>query len=403
MKLITPMYGGGVKPGTYDSDFLIRPTSVRGQLRFWWRATRGAKFNTPEELHKEESKIWGSTEIPSSTIVKVNSQHWEHRRLCVENYGFERNGPEVYVLFPAAADTNQHDLVKEGLSFALEVSFESLYKKDVECAIWAWANFGGIGARTRRGCGALYCHDLALEGKAPEFVKDSLLAKTRDYELRLNAERDWPTFCEKILLKSVANANGEVFLDAWRDSIRPMKDFRQGRDFARNPGSGSTPGRSRWPEPDTLRNTLGSPSRPKYAPGHAPDPRMPIGFPRAAFGLPIIFKFKNEREGDPSGNLYPYGMKRMGSPIILRPIAILAPNGRAIPMSMVLCLKTKLPELLTLEGSATSFSKDEHIINKKFNGYPDDAPMYDRSTSGSAIEAFIAYLKETEQGFHDIY
>ena len=35
-ELMTPMYGGGVAPSEVDRTMPIRPTAIRGQLRFWW-------------------------------------------------------------------------------------------------------------------------------------------------------------------------------------------------------------------------------------------------------------------------------------------------------------------------------------------------------------------------------
>ena len=41
-ELMTPMYGGGVEPGKVDRAMPIRPSAIRGQLRFWWRLLNGA-------------------------------------------------------------------------------------------------------------------------------------------------------------------------------------------------------------------------------------------------------------------------------------------------------------------------------------------------------------------------
>ncbi|MDR1049133.1 MAG: type III-B CRISPR module RAMP protein Cmr1, partial [Synergistaceae bacterium] len=99
VELITPMYGGGAVAGVNDSSFPIRSPSVRGHLRFWWRATRGARFETAEELFREEEKIWGSTEKPSRTIVKITAPKWDQSRKYIgsrdDNYEFKRFGPEA--------------------------------------------------------------------------------------------------------------------------------------------------------------------------------------------------------------------------------------------------------------------------------------------------------------------
>ena len=71
IELITPMFGGGVEPRVHDASFPIRPTAIRGQLEFWWRATVGAQYPTPSELRTAESEIWGSTERASRVRVRV--------------------------------------------------------------------------------------------------------------------------------------------------------------------------------------------------------------------------------------------------------------------------------------------------------------------------------------------
>src|SRR5579862_2869390 len=56
IKVVTPLFGGGVDPGENDPHTLIRGTAIRGHLRFWWRATRGARFKDAGELAEEEGK-----------------------------------------------------------------------------------------------------------------------------------------------------------------------------------------------------------------------------------------------------------------------------------------------------------------------------------------------------------
>ncbi len=62
-ELITPLFGGGVMPQQADPISIIRATSVRGQLRFWWRATRGGQFVSIEELRKAEEVLWGGATV----------------------------------------------------------------------------------------------------------------------------------------------------------------------------------------------------------------------------------------------------------------------------------------------------------------------------------------------------
>lgn len=56
--LVTPMFGGGVKPGEVDREMPIRASALRGHLRFWWRLLHGAD-RRPSDLFDVESDLWG--------------------------------------------------------------------------------------------------------------------------------------------------------------------------------------------------------------------------------------------------------------------------------------------------------------------------------------------------------
>src|SRR5687767_15431108 len=71
VSLVTPLFGGGTEAGKPDETLPIRGTSIRGQLQFWWRATRGAAFVTREELFDRHAEIWGTTDRASPVDVDV--------------------------------------------------------------------------------------------------------------------------------------------------------------------------------------------------------------------------------------------------------------------------------------------------------------------------------------------
>src|SRR5205085_1302593 len=58
--------------------------------------------------------------------------------------------------------------VRDNVNFRLTISFPSNRKDDVAAALWAWETFGGIGARTRRGFGALHCTNVQENGQVLE-------------------------------------------------------------------------------------------------------------------------------------------------------------------------------------------------------------------------------------------
>ena len=112
--------------------------------------------------------------------------------------------------------------------------------------------------------------------------------------------------------------------------MQHLRDFRQKPGIARF-GRWPSPGRSKWPEPDSIREITGMHSRSTRGHrcnDHIPNNKARVSFPRAQFGLPIIFKFKDERCGDPyQTELLPSGYKRVASPIILLPYPIVNPGG----------------------------------------------------------------------------
>ena len=381
--LITPMYGGGVVAGVNEQERPIRVPSIRGQLRFWWRATRGTAFTSLEELKKREAEIWGSTEKASPTWVGVSCDPYNKDKVRerAANYGFERYGPETYALFPAV--NNGQNLVKEGLKFTVSLRCLKEHEVDVQCAVWAWVNFGGLGARTRRGCGALFCREFAPQNA--QTFGTWLKERLQRYEVRSSPIEDLPHVSRKVLFGPEERAS----LAAWSTGLSVIKDFRQRPGLARSLGD-LHPGRSYWPEPDTIRRALNHPASP-----HKPDPNKPDGFPRALFGLPIVFRFMNK--GDPSTEAYPKGKKRMASPLIIRPIG--TQDGQFLPLALF--LDGTCPREVELKGSAASFGASQ-IVNPKFASY-DKSPMgkpekcsskEKRSSKGDALEAFRAYLKE---------
>lgn len=290
-ELITPMYGGGVTAGEVDRAMPIRASALRGQLRFWWRLLYGGD-RQPTEVFKEERSIWGgiSAEGPRASDVSVridcecvdDGQLVDGKRPNIPDYGMIRDRDR---------DAPVPKLLKQGYRFKVTLAFRSDEKKSqvVEALRW-WASFAGVGARTRRGFGAVK-------------VECAEIDPVQAVEV------------EQLGGRMIARPAHQDALAAWLSAIKPLFEFRQGAGIGRG-GSGRKPGRSNWPEADTIRRVTGK---------SAHNPQHPVDgvYPRAAFGLPIVFHFKDE--GDPSDKHDDItleaadGGDRMASPLILRP------------------------------------------------------------------------------------
>lgn len=353
-ELVTPLYGGGVKAGQVDAQMPVRASAIRGQLRFWWRLLARHKWQlgNPDAIRKAEFALWGGVGAEaqaSQVFVRVSDGSQPQLEAWAEYETNNRGGyralptPKAwadapYALFPGQGkkrgspdDIEPASLAKPGLcwtlSIGLSVKLSTEQQAQVNEALRWWAAFGGIGARTRRGLGAV--------------VVDGLTAPSADE-------------CAQAGCTLQLSRNSYTSADkAWMAAIRRLRDFRQKDDnIARRPkDKKGSPGQSHWPEADAIRRLTRRSSL-----GH--EPKHPAGnqFPRAAFGLPIIVHFKDEKTGDPhDASLEPDGADRLASPLILRPLrhgdqwhaaALLLPHEHLKEMSL------KLPDGSTTAAGA---------------------------------------------------
>lgn len=414
IELITPMFGGGVVTRENDSSFPIRPTSIRGQLQFWWRATVGSKYETLRELRDAQSEVWGDTERSSRLSVLVEPDKTGMPKPCAvirpNNKGKDQvfweppfqNNALPYALFPFQGKAANREGPKVDPAACIhQARFRLILRVDpaidfteqVEPALWAWVNFGGLGSRTRRGCGSLFCKAFAPGDVA------ALNAAWKKYLPNQEPEREWPTLAECLLLRTSVPPGDAVAVWDWLIGL--FRHFRQGEDFGRNPpapGSGR-PGRSFFPEPETIRRVTGR----RFA-RHARQPHIPDNaFSRAELGLPIVFQFQDKREGEPQDTvLYPdpdadgNKRERMASPLILKPLAL--QNGKAIPL--ILRLRTPALTGVDLRDGNTSLPLPAPTLirHPSLATYP-RSPLVG-SPAGSALEAFLAFARS--EGFTEV-
>lgn len=354
-------------PGEVDCAMPIRPTAIRGQLRFWWRLLNGTG-RPPKNVFADESDLWGGIASTGPRASRVALQ------VNAEPIGSEQMVDARSREFPAYALILERDvhprLLNAGYAFTLTLQFAGTTAAQREQVIEAlrwWASFGGVGARTRRGLGTVEAtgDDVDL----PPVSRDQVDSRGGRMVLRPPS----------------SNA-----IKAWRSAVEALSDFRQGRNVGRNPGRGSHPGRSRWPEPDAIRR-----HRHQYAYGHQPEHPVDGQYPRAAFGLPIVFHFKDRGDPTPDAVLEPCEGDRMASPLILRPYF----DGRRYQ-----------PLALLLPGWKESVSVPVSFGSKRVGpAWPEDSgkrkelsdrvpPMQGRGAD--ALTAFLHYFEHHAREHH---
>lgn len=331
-RVITPLYGGGVEPEKADPITIVRATEVRGHLRFWWRATRGgeAAFDGEwKKMREREEEIWGSAGEagkPGPSKVTVSVIKWNEGKVVekIEVYDKKKRrntlipvsdpkSPWSYVTFPLReTEEKPEGSVRQDVSFVLEIVYPSDLEKDIQAALWAWEVFGGIGGRTRRGLGSLQHTEKPSSQEVQEYISKGLNKHV--------VSGKWPVGVPHLghnmrikLTKKESDA-----IKAWEYLFGALQRFRQQR-YGKF-------GLSQWPEANEIRKLHGKPSK---SPKNRPSAEVVNKFPRAKFGLPIQFHMPHDKDlpetltlqGQKISDKEEKWYDRLGSPLILRPIA----------------------------------------------------------------------------------
>jgi len=315
LELLTPLLGGGAEPQVNDPHFPVRGGSIRGQLRFWWRATRGGQFKNRDDLQKAENALWGSTEGPSQVVIQVKDQIFSKSvHINPPNHkGFPAIDDKLappYAAFPLMGKNNEiiPRYVIKDMKFKLVISYPEKFAPDVRAAMWAWTTIGGIGGRTRRGFGAVTLRNAQLL-TATAWL-DRFAGVLNEHVIGTHSQAGLPSLhgCNYVISRTSGTA-----IETWKDAVGKYSRFRQ----SRRKGSGPVPGRSFWPEPDAIRRLT------RRRDSSHPDLLKIDKFPRAAFGLPIVFHFKSNSDPD---DVEVFGEKgvadRLASPMIIRPVKV---------------------------------------------------------------------------------
>jgi len=377
-EVITFLMGGGVEPYEVDPITTVRAAEIKGWLRYWWRATRGGMFNgNLDKMRAREAQIWGWSASgdqggPSQVVIEVTLKSPGRQVTQVKTHKgnvslTHWSSPYSYVAFPLQTDEKP---VFQGVRFELLIRYPKQWQTDVHAALWAWETFGGIGARTRRGFGALKRVDKNARDPAMTQVANWIRQHLNQYAGASPWPQDVPHLSPQMALL-VKYSDQDPFR-VWQRLIAALKAFRQDR----YPGSGNRPGRSKWPEPDEIRRLTGN-WIPKHQPKHSVRK-----FPRGQMGLPIVFHFKDK--GDPQDAiLQGANHDRWASRLILKVIPC---QGGYVGLAAVLDGPNRPPGGWKLTGSVTkrvnaTLTPKEAQQIPMLNGNPD------------VLQAFLDFLK----------
>lgn len=364
LQILTPAFIGGARARHPDKEMPFRPPSVRGALRWWFRAglagvlwpqsvsldSLNAKDREDalkreekrciEELRRLETMVFGSTDrasplavgVPRGAVIRHIDQPSRHSQagLLYLGYGVFDGGvdavetePGGYVDLPLFLNHRAPDGVAPVLAATL----------------WLWTHLGGIGARSRRGWGSLGAVELSgddLNWPGPKFGQIAADVPAAHQQLSTgisSALTVFDRFLQRHSPEWVGQGNAPLTLMRTLDDIASIDGLSRthpGAMEALNAAGG-------WfvdYRSTVRRNAAGLPPLADYfavkqaISAHRGGPVSPIG--RAAFGLPLPFYFRS-LNGE-KATVYPspparWGkelgtLDRLASPLFLRVIRV---------------------------------------------------------------------------------
>ena len=199
-RIVTPFFAGGAQPTKFGG---IRPPSIKGALRFWWRALQwqahfdGASHNpiaALRSLHAAESRLFGTSADQGSQAKFL---------LSIEETNLSPNPPPK----PGAGNSYllgqgiyhyRDGYTKEGraggsftLHLLLHPSVTDEERRSLEEALLVFGLLGGIGSRARHGLGSVAIQELTCEGAQPFFTVPQTLDALKE-ALTLLVQRKAP-------------------------------------------------------------------------------------------------------------------------------------------------------------------------------------------------------------------
>jgi CRISPR-associated protein Cmr1 len=399
LKTITPLFLGGAEPNDFAE---LRPPAIKGLLRFWYRAL-------DPNYQAREGKIFGGTgamEGQSSFRLQLESPIRGKMRWDLDRYRgapFQKGGSQgappkngfLYLGFPLRLGGNDRKAIPPGESFLLVNRFSTFpteqIRKAVLSAWWLLGHFGGLGTRARRGFGTVALQRWEGEGEWSEIKALPIAHGARNpdewidrVKTAVNTMRSWFKEFPADEIDHTTIAGGtRLYLHtqgfdggakAWEQALEwlgvAMRDFRQRRQ----------PDYSAVKAHLVKRGIVAAERKGKTPPQAPPGviPQFLSSSPqRAAFGLPLTFRYRSLSDFPSTTTFRPALHERSASPILLRVVEI---QGRAHPL--VIRLRAPVP------GS------DDGVVEEK------GRHVVLTPTSGQILEDFCSYLKT--KGFREV-
>lgn len=217
-EVVTPMFLAGAD----QKEAELRTQSIKGDLRFWWRALYGS--DNIEDMKKRESEVFGDTEKKSKTKIMLSNVNTKESLDKLHKSGFHTLNYMAY-----GYDDNKGNIRKyilPGSTFEFSVLFCNEIYKQLENVINVFLQFGGLGSKSRNGFGSIYCKNIKVIDIAG-FFKGEL----KNFTAFSKESKCFDDFYEKNSWEDALVQMGDLY----KNSKKQMKDSRIDRALISKP------------------------------------------------------------------------------------------------------------------------------------------------------------------------
>ncbi|AMO56216.1 hypothetical protein GZ77_05230 [Endozoicomonas montiporae] len=261
--LSTPAFLGGAESDSCAEK--IRPPSVKGALRFWWRALAWSRlFNgdaneTLKQLHQEEGALFGYAAGGADNSDNKGGQAAFRLRIHDDKsqQGREKLDRIDYLLGQGLVKRNKTlSYLASGKNFSVACyprqTMSEQQHKELEEALLCFGLFGGLGARSRKGLGSVSVQSITGgQHTAPENV-EAYKTLVRQLLKGMDSVRTQPVYSAFSSYSrvdvSVTGQQPELLLAQLNDQLQQYrgwftkeKNFEKDHDWAYRVANGKQP------------------------------------------------------------------------------------------------------------------------------------------------------------------
>lgn len=219
-RIITPMFIGDAEQHATG----ISPQSVKGALRFWWRALQWGEIRKDAandedalcQLHEQEAKLFGiAMDEKRAAAGKANGQGKFTLRVIHPQFnttaqntvhsGFKANDAARYFgyglmeAFGADKGTLVRSCINHDQTFELQLIFRDQIDDSIKNALIIMGLLGGLGSRVRRGIGSIALERLVHNYKEYQVSTTTYKDKTEELFSSPKDEADYISLIQKLL------------------------------------------------------------------------------------------------------------------------------------------------------------------------------------------------------------